>query len=389
MDKIIANFTTQDTSDFPLDCETLECMAHNAAMAEIIGNAIGDKCILYGCTLRASSLKRDEGYVFLRTRDYPMGEVLRFAGGIANTQMHLVKKKVGITSQGYTYNEAYTERFLAVGKGTDGEETYNWADFTPCQDLKILPSEISKIKSELALYKLTNNNAIKSLEKELRVEMDEAHAAMRKEVDEKDNEVLAEMVRREEPAGIVKLFAGDADEVPDGYVLCDGRPLEQAAYPKLYAVIGHKYDNAPGAGGILAYPSPAEGKFRVPDLRGRFIVGYNDTDSDYEVVGKTGGEKSHLLTSLETAVPPHTHDVTCSEDGEHRHRIYTSGGNASGGRQELGEEATDDPNNPYYSGWAGMHTHTITIGDPLSVQPAVPHENRPPYYTLAYIIKAA
>ena len=47
----------------------------------IIGNLAGDKAILLGCTLTGGGTQRSEGYVFLRTKDHPEGEVLYWEGG--------------------------------------------------------------------------------------------------------------------------------------------------------------------------------------------------------------------------------------------------------------------------------------------------------------------
>lgn len=39
--------------------------------------------------------------------------------------------------------------------------------------------------------------------------------------------------------GEIKLFA--YDDIPVGYLECDGRKLEKSKYPKLYMMIGSKY----------------------------------------------------------------------------------------------------------------------------------------------------
>jgi len=52
-------------------------------------------------------------------------------------------------------------------------------------------------------------------------------------------------------------------------------------------------------------PPPASGSFRLPDLRSRFVVGYNVSDADYGSYGKVGGEKRHTLTVDE--IPSHAH----------------------------------------------------------------------------------
>ena len=68
-------FLLQPNRDFPADCEMLDYMQTNAHIVSIIGNLAGDKSILYGCEL--SGTQRKEGYVFLRTKDHPEGEIGR------------------------------------------------------------------------------------------------------------------------------------------------------------------------------------------------------------------------------------------------------------------------------------------------------------------------
>lgn len=80
MDKITGNFLTQPNKDFPLDCETLDLLQTNAALVATLGNLIGDKLILDGCGLSNNGTQRAPGYVFLRSKDYPDGEVLRWEG---------------------------------------------------------------------------------------------------------------------------------------------------------------------------------------------------------------------------------------------------------------------------------------------------------------------
>lgn len=99
-----------------------------------------------------------------------------------------------------------------------------------------------------------------------------------------------------------------------------------------------------------------DGGSGTPDLRNRFIVGVG---SGYGL-GATGGEAFHTLTEAE--MPKHTHD--------HRHApVYfadTGGGDmAQGG----GTKATPPK-------WT-----TDSTGG------SQPHENRPPYYALCYIMK--
>ena len=49
------------------------------------------------------------------------------------------------------------------------------------------------------------------------------------------------------------------------------------------------------------------GQHGTPDLRGRFLVGFDSNRTDYESIGKTGGRSSVILT--EANLPSHSHRV--------------------------------------------------------------------------------
>lgn len=83
---------------------------------------------------------------------------------------------------------------------------------------------------------------------------------------------------------------------PTGWLLCDGAAVSRAAYSDLYAVIGTTY----GAG-------DGSTTFNLPNLKGRVPAGKDSANTKFDNLGGTGGEETHLLTSAESGVPPHTH----------------------------------------------------------------------------------
>lgn len=70
------------------------------------------------------------------------------------------------------------------------------------------------------------------------------------------------------PAGTVSWFASST--APTGYVKANGAELLKTAYSDLYAEIGTTYGETDGNGGT------GTSHFRVPDLRGEFIRGWDD-----------------------------------------------------------------------------------------------------------------
>ena len=58
------------------------------------------------------------------------------------------------------------------------------------------------------------------------------------------NNVIWELVFALEITGIVKAYAGAADNIPAGYLLCDGRSLLRTDYPALFSVIGTAYTDS-------------------------------------------------------------------------------------------------------------------------------------------------
>lgn len=81
MKQILGRFLLQPNKDFPADCEMLDYAQTNLHVVSILGNLAGDKAVLWGCTPTGGGTQRAEGYVFLRTKDHPEGEVLYWEGG--------------------------------------------------------------------------------------------------------------------------------------------------------------------------------------------------------------------------------------------------------------------------------------------------------------------
>ena len=136
----------------------------------------------------------------------------------------------------------------------------------------------------------------------------------------------AESTSSSVPQGSIIPWYGSIGNIPNGFALCDG-------------------------------------KNGTPDLRDRFLVGAGNLYT----LGNTGGENSHRLTVAE--MPSHQHDSGWGEN--------SSLGSVFGLSQYLKDRRLGALEHDYDN--CGALT-SLTGGDQ-------PHENRPPYFALYYIIK--
>ena len=201
------------------------------------------------------------------------------------------------------------------------------------------------------------------------------------------------------PSGIITLWSGSIASIPTGWVFCNGANS-------------------------------------TPDLRDRFVVGAGTSYA----VGDTGGANTVTLDA--TMIPSHTHTVTTTgstaASGDHTHtfsgtssgqsnshthtatvtdpgHFHYSGGNGAPNGGGAGSALTNTGNSPNYTqtAYTGIsvsngnasadhthtysgttsavsvtHTHTLTLASTAAnTGGGLAHENRPPYYALAFIMK--
>lgn len=340
MKKINGNYTTQSQNNFPLDCETLKYIQDNRQMVEILGNIAGDKVILNGCTLNSAKTDRSSGYVFVKTIDFPDGEVLYFEGGKVAEGMYLKKTNVSVTANAEPYPAAYVERILAPGTGT---ESFSWTDFVALSDKtnRALMDEITALKTQIAGLS---------------------------------------------PAPIGSIQMWPSDELPLGYMWCDGSSLKQTEYAALFAVLGTIYG---GSGNT----------FKLPNLKGMFVAGKDSSVTDYNELAKTGGANKVILGMRE--IPRHNHDqkdstkesveITTTEAGDHSHGFdaVTNTTRSSGQGLDINNSQGAKVNTSATTDSVEAHSHGVNLfscgGDVNGA--TVAHENRPPFIVLNYIIK--
>ena len=162
--------------------------------------------------------------------------------------------------------------------------------------------------------------------------------------------------------GMIILWSGAANAIPSGFVLCNG-------------------SNS------------------TPDLRGRFVVGYADNDSDYDVGDQAGSKQVTLSTSQ---LPSHNHSVSVSGTTSTKSltgditkisECYNVAGAATGVFTKKGTGNSPVTGSSSTSPTAGVdfdasHDHTFSAsGTSGNEGSGSAIENRPPYYALCYIMK--
>ena len=151
------------------------------------------------------------------------------------------------------------------------------------------------------------------------------------------------------PVGAIMLFGSDT--IPDNWLLCDGQAVSRTTYQELFNTIGTTYGTGDGFT-----------TFNLPNLKGKVPVGKDTSDTDFDTLGETRGEKTHTLTVNE--MPNHSHNVDSNNFGASSTVRVASGDYANVGNP-VGE---------------------INIGN---IGGGQPHNNLQPYIVQNYIIKAA
>tara|TARA_R110002051_G_scaffold297564_2_gene363996 strand:+ start:46425 stop:47285 length:861 start_codon:yes stop_codon:yes gene_type:complete len=154
---------------------------------------------------------------------------------------------------------------------------------------------------------------------------------------------LIELQRAVTPVGGIIMYSGALNAMPSGWFLCDGTN-------------------------------------GTPDLGSKFIVGYDAAVSDYNAIGKQGGLEEVSLTANQNG--QHTHTGGTNSAGAHTHSTTGYSKNSQSVDNGGGAVVADSEGNSPNTGSAGAHSHTITMNNSGQGEA---HENRPPFYTLAFI----
>ena len=130
--------------------------------------------------------------------------------------------------------------------------------------------------------------------------------------------------------------------------------------------------------------SLCNGSNGTPDLRDRFIVGAGNSYG----VGATGGATTVTLTTAQMPSHNHGHNFSgrSSNAGGHTHNYNTRSLDRAKRGRSGSRHWADDENAT--TGSTGSHSHNISLsGNIRNTGSTSAHENRPPYYALAYIMR--
>lgn len=104
------------------------------------------------------------------------------------------------------------------------------------------------------------------------------------------------------PVGVINPYGGST--APTGWLICDGSAVSRTTYAALFAILGTTY--GPGNGSTT---------FNLPDFKGKIPVGRDSGQTEFDVLGETGGAKTHTLSIPEMPVHSHTSKVVVGAGG--------------------------------------------------------------------------
>jgi len=140
--------------------------------------------------------------------------------------------------------------------------------------------------------------------------------------------------------------------IPAGWLNCNGASYSRTEYADLFVAIG------------VAFGSFDFTSFYVPNMQGNVAIGQKPVE--YPIVGATGGEKTHTLTTAE--MPSHSHTLT---------------------RRSNPDSGTFDTENLRQDESSACTTDRADLGpfNTNSTGGSTAHNNMQPYIVLTYLIK--
>ena len=202
------------------------------------------------------------------------------------------------------------------------------------------------------------------------------------------------------PAGAMLEFGGST--APAGYLMADGAAVSRTTYAALYAALG-------GASSPWGQGNGST-TFNVPNRKGRVGVGRDAAQAEFDVLGETGGAKTHTLTAAEMPIHTHVQDSHNHTQNSHSHgtggttsqssvpvnsTIVLAGSNPSGG-SHVNARGTGSGTVAGDSLSGSVHSHDIPSTTAVNQAATATnqdaggggaHNNLQPYVVVNYIVK--
>lgn len=154
------------------------------------------------------------------------------------------------------------------------------------------------------------------------------------------------------------IFMWGKDTPPTGCLICDGSAVSRGTYSLLFAEIGTTYGTGDGST-----------TFNLPNLKGRIPVGRDSAQTEFDVLGEVGGEKTHLLTASELPMLD----------------VYIGGSKVGWNKSAGGAESRININTTaasWNNNWTGGYDAVASSGGAQSEI-----QKLPPYIVLNYVIR--
>jgi len=221
---------------FPLDCESIEYLQANTQLLSVIARLSGcDKLILSGCDITSGST-RAEGYVYIRTGNDLVGEVVYFKGG-TGTRCKIVPTNFDVTANGETFTNAYTKRIL---ESSSSPSDMAWNDFTKLSDISnaaLKNYADTKVREESSLRSNGDASTLGSAKAYTDTKLTSSSVAF---------------VR-----GMIMMWSGAANQIPSGWALCNGQNGTPPLQDKFIVGAGGSYPVGKSLGSTTHYHSGA------------------------------------------------------------------------------------------------------------------------------------
>jgi microcystin-dependent protein len=203
--------------------------------------------------------------------------------------------------------------------------------------------------------------------------------------------------------GVINQFAGSGSAAPTGWLFCDGQEVLITTYQNLYNALTSNGFTFPYGANTNGSGGAGSTHFRIPNFKGRVPVGRDSAQTEFDVLGESGGAKTHTLTSAE--MPSHTHTQNAHNHGisdpSHIHEVSTATGGHPAVTNYINQgvfgvfgftPSTVNQATGYGRTWFADVSQTgITINNSTPTNQnsgsGGAHNNLQPYITINYIIK--